>query len=516
MRQWQLLFPDDIGLVCSSVELTDSSVHIQASSTSKCSTCPSCHRASTAIHSRYQRTLADLPWQGRHVTLRVQVRKFFCKQSTCKQSVFTERISLLMTPYARRTRRLVQLLEKVGINTGGEAGSRLAETSGIDLSASTVLRIIRRISIAEYAPPSVIGVDDWSYRRGHRYGTLLCDLERHRPLDLLPERSADTFATWLRKHVGIQVISRDRGNEYKAGITAGAPQAIQVTDRFHLIRNLRDVLMRIMDRHRPAVQAAAQRILVVDQEQHTVALVKPLEKPVVIPQKPAPQPRGSSVKRLNCLQRFNQVHQLHHQGISQREIARQLGVHRETVGRYLKCSTFPERATRQVRQHYPICSLSPETVAGGCRVGKTLYQELQAQGYRQSIYSLYRFLNPWRLALPAETSPELPKKAESVVPPVFINPSSKLVAYWVLRTPKITSKEEAFLKELSKENEVLKRSIELASQFATLLRHRQVTAFSKWLKEVEKADQQAELKSFARGLRKDLAAVGAAIATSVE
>lgn len=116
------------------------------------------------------------------------------------------------------------------------------------------------------------------------------------------------------------------------------------------------------------------------------------------------------------------------------------------------------------------------------------------------------------IALPGETFPELPKKTESVVPPVFINPSSKLVAYWVLRTPKITSKEEAFLTELSKDNEVLKRSIELASQFATLLRHRQVTAFSKWLKDVEKTDQQAELKNFARRLRKDLAAVGAAIA----
>src|SRR5690606_12113278 len=105
-------------------------------------------------------------WQGKQVAVRLLVRKFFCRQTTCKQSVFTERIPLLMLPYARRTRRLVQLLEKVGINTGGEAGSRLAETSGIDLSASSVLRIIRRISIAEYAPPSVIGVDDWSYRRG--------------------------------------------------------------------------------------------------------------------------------------------------------------------------------------------------------------------------------------------------------------------------------------------------------------------------------------------------------------
>lgn len=150
---------------------------------------------------------------------------------------------------------MVQLLESVGIITGGESGSRLAATSGIDLSASSVLRIIRRISIADYVPPSIIGVDVWSYRRGHRYGTLLCDLERHRPLDLLPERSADTFAVWLRKHAGIQVISRDRGDEYQAGATAGAPQAIQVADRFHLIRNLRDVLMRIMDRHRSAIHA---------------------------------------------------------------------------------------------------------------------------------------------------------------------------------------------------------------------------------------------------------------------
>lgn len=240
--------------------------------------------------------------------------------------------------------------------------------------------------------------------------------------------------------------------------------------------------------------------------------MKPPEKLEVIPHKP-PKPRGSSVRRQNRLDRYSQVHHLHQQCVSHREIGRRLGIHRQTVSRYLRCSTFPERASRQVKTGIiPFVPYLQKRWQEGCRVGKTLYLELQAQGYRQSIYSLYRFLTPWRIALQDQTPQELPKKTEPLATPVFINPSSKLVAYWVLRRPKTTSQEEAFLTELSKEHNALKRSIELASQFATLLRHRQVTVFPQWLKDVEKADQQTELKNFARGLRKDLAAVGAAVA----
>ena len=157
MRQWQLLFPDNTGLTCPTVELTVGSVFIQAVSTAACGICPKCHLSSRSIHSHYLRTLADLPWQGQQVTLQVQVRKFFCRHAACAQSVFTERIPLLMSPYARRTLRLVQLLEQVGVNTGGEVGSRLAESSGIELSGSSMLRLIRRISVSGYAPHLRLG-----------------------------------------------------------------------------------------------------------------------------------------------------------------------------------------------------------------------------------------------------------------------------------------------------------------------------------------------------------------------
>lgn len=515
MRQWQLLFPDNTGLTCSTVELTVGSVFIQAVSTAACGICPKCHLSSRSIHSHYLRTLADLPWQGQQVTLQVQVRKFFCRHAACAQSVFTERIPLLMSPYARRTLRLVQLLEQVGVNTGGEVGSRLAESSGIELSGSSMLRLIRRISVSGYAPPSVIGVDEWSYRRGHRYGTLMCDLERHRPIDLLPERSSSSFADWLRKHPGIEVISRDRGDEYKRGATEGAPQAIQVADRFHLLRNLRDAVARIMDRHRQAVQAAAQRTLCIVKEENKPG-EEPATKPVNLQQETgiSPASRASSTKRQNRLQRFQQVHHLHQQGVSKREIARQLDIHRDTVGRYLRSSEFPERTTRQPSSGItPYLPYLQKRWQEGCRVGKMLYEELKAQGYRQSIYTLYRLLTRWRFTSRQEAQQEPLRSALPAVPSSFVNPSSKLVALWLLKRPEQQEANElAFLRELSNESEPLKKSMELALQFATLLRHKQMTDFPKWLKAIEEEKEQCELKNFAQGLRQDLAAVGAAIA----
>ncbi len=300
----------------------------------------------------------------------------------------------------------------------------------------------------------------------------MCDLERHRPIDLLPERSSTSFADWLRKHPGIKVISRDRGDEYKRGATEGAPQAIQVADRFHLLRNLRDAVARIMDRHRQAVQTAAQRTLRIVKEENNAG-EELAGKPVILQQEPAiyPASRASSTKRQNRCQRFQQVHQLHHQGVSQREIARQLDIHRDTVGRYLRFSDFPERATRQPSSGItPYLPYLQKRWQEGCRVGKVLYEELRAQGYRQSIYTLYRLLACWRFTSKQEAHQEPLISAPSAVPASFVNPSSKLVALWLLKRPEQQEANElAFLRELSNESKLLKRSMELALQFATLL-----------------------------------------------
>jgi transposase len=161
----------------------------------------------------------------------------------------------LLEKYARRTVRLGKAQATIAFALGGQAGSRLASKLHMPISGDTLLRIIRKTSRQGPAEPEVIGVDDWAKRRGRVYGTILVDLEHHRVIDLLPDRTAETLAQWLRNHRGVRIVARDRSLEYARGISAGAPQAIQVADRWHLLVNLREALERLLDRLRPELNA---------------------------------------------------------------------------------------------------------------------------------------------------------------------------------------------------------------------------------------------------------------------
>jgi transposase len=185
-----------------------------------------------SIHSRYQHHLMDLPWGTRPVRIRLKIRKFVCRNPTCGRRIFTERVPELVAPYARKTQRLVAMLQAVGMALGGQAGARLTKRLGFPASRDTLLRLVRRLPLLVMPPPLVIGIDDWAHRKHQRYGTIVVDLEQRRPVALLHDREADTLATWLRTHPGITIIARDRMKAYSDGARAGAPQALQVADAF--------------------------------------------------------------------------------------------------------------------------------------------------------------------------------------------------------------------------------------------------------------------------------------------
>lgn len=300
--------------------------------------CPICRMSSERVHSVYRRVLQDLPWQGRPVTLHVAARRFLCLNRTCARRTFVERLPDVARLSGRRTSRLRDLHYHLGLALGGEAGARLASRLATPISADTLLRLASSCpdNGARRATPQVLGIDDWAWRRGHRYGTVLVDLERNEVVDLLPDREAATVAAWLQDHPGVRIVARDRASAYADGIRKGAPGAVQVADRWHLLRNLGEAVRAIADRHAAAAGRAAQCVR--------------MELQAVIEQSPvsSPQPlllttaqRNSDVSRVRRQLRYEEAARLRAEGASISRVAAEVGAERKTVQRWLRLGRAP-------------------------------------------------------------------------------------------------------------------------------------------------------------------------------
>jgi transposase len=329
--QVRALLPDQQSLRLEEIEHNKENqrVIIRVQSVSKTCACPKCKSLSGRVHSRYQRKLTDLPWQGLFVHMAWITRRFFCDVEECSQKIFTERLAAVAAPYSRRTERLSLAIRCIAFACSGEPGARLAERLGMQISADSLLREIRKSFKVQDSTPRALGVDDWAFCKGQTYGTLLCDLESGRAVELLSDRDADSFAVWLENHKGVEIISRDRGDIYRKGATNGAPDALQVADRFHLMKNLRDAFARFLDGQSQQIRSAVKQF---DQAVSTDA------KPELEPDKPPIETKAqkqTAARRDRRLAIYNQVVELHRQGKSARSIAKQMGIHRSTVRLYL-------------------------------------------------------------------------------------------------------------------------------------------------------------------------------------
>lgn len=460
--------------------------------------CPVCGARSERVHSRYARQVADLPWCGVAVRLQLQVRRFFCDQPTCPRAIFTERLPGVVTPYARRTVRLTQLVELVGFLLGGSAGSRLlghlahGESLG---SRDTVLRTIRRATFAGPQTLHALSVDDFALRRGVTYGTMLVDLEQRRVVDLLPERSDVAFALWVRQHPEVQVVSRDRGGDYAAGATLGAPQAEQIADRFHLLVNAGEVLDRCLTRYHARLREAAQRSAPADAVPRATKGSRADTR--------RKQERHAARER-----HFQQVVTLTQQGISAHQIARRLGIARQTVAKFLRMAAFPEIALHaRPRRIDPYLPYLRERWNAGEHNVRQLWREIRAQGYPCSDIAVRRVVSTWREPAPQPGVAGLPLPAKEEV--LYYSTRKTRWLLWKAQE-ELSERERAYVTALKQLCPPIAEAQRLLTTFRAILTQRCQEQLEPWLEQCEQSGI-SELVGFARGLRADEAAVRAAL-----
>ena len=249
------------GFAVDGVVNDDTGVVIKVHAVSRASACPGCGSRSERVNSRYRRGLADLPISGRPVRLVVVARRFHCDAVLCGPRIFTERFDGgVLTPRARRTGRLDHVVYHLGLALGGRPAASFARRLMLPVSNDTLLRVVRRRGSPRFVPPTVIGIDDWAWRRNQRYGTIVCDLERCRTIALLPDREPATAQAWLSDQPQIEVVARDRGGSYALAAAKALPQATQVADRWHLMENAShaflDAVRKSMRQIRAAIGAA--------------------------------------------------------------------------------------------------------------------------------------------------------------------------------------------------------------------------------------------------------------------
>ena len=427
--------------------------------------CPDCGQLSERVHAYHQRRLADLPVGGRAVVVQLRVRRLVCVALSCPRRTFREQVPMLTKRWARRTRQLTSLVADLAVVTAGRAGAAVLSRVGARVSRSTVLRVLMATPIPDRAVPAVLSVDDFALRRGRRYATLLIDAITHRRVDVLPDRRAETLAAWLREHPGVQVVCRDGSASYAEAIRTGAPQAVQVSDRWHLWANLSKAVEKTVIAHSGCWRDGPVR-----------------------PDQPLDE---------RTRERHRAVHELLDQGHGLLECARRLGWALNTVKRYAHAASAemlkrPPRYRETLVDPYRDHLRRRRAEEPGVAVTRLL-AEIRELGYTGSANLLVRYLDQGR--------------ADAIRTP----PSPRRLVSWLMTRPTdLPAHHRQHLDDLLASCAHLTVLAERVRQFAGLLTGRRGEDLDTWMTYVD-ADDLPALHGFVHGLRRDLPAVMAGL-----
>jgi transposase len=516
-----VVFPHLASVVIEQIDTTTGAVLVWVRSRAREVPCPTCGHPAGRVHSRYDRRLADAALAGQTVVVRLRARRFFCDSTECAVRTFAEQPDGVATRHARRTPLCRGMLESIALALIGRPGARLATVLGLPVSRNTLLRLLRALPEEPVGEVTALGVDDWAIRRGQTYATILLNLHTHQPIEVLPDREADTLAEWLKAHPEITVITRDRSGAYGEAARRGAPQATQCADRWHLWKNLGEAVEKTVIAHRvclpePATTDAPtpEDALVPDKDDaagEVAAAAQTPEATGIEPAGPAtPETPPESPIVVRTRERFAAVETLRAQGLGIREIARELDLDRKTTRRYVQAASVEDLIARTTSRTSLLDDYTPylhRRWEQGCTDITQLRGELRELGYRGSQRSLYRLLQPVRgrrLTAPPPVAAPTPEP-----PPA--PPKIRHVVGWIMRDPQhLSDKESLRLREVLARCPELDATRRHVGAFAAMIRNLGGDHLTDWMDRV-RADNLPALHSFVNGLRHDLAAVTAGL-----
>jgi transposase len=495
------LLPLPDGLEITAISVAEQELQVRVTSNRLSSRCPLCSTPSSAIHSYYRRKPLELPSTGKTVRLLLSVKKFFCRVACCPRKIFTERLPELLEPSSRLTTRLRSIVQAICAAFNAKGGARLGKQLGIRLSRMTFLRSLHLMLTPPVGKMKAIGIDDFAWKRGKRYGTVIIDLETHRLLDLLPDREAESVKQWLLAHPEIEIISRDRAGAYADGASQGAPQAQQIADRWHVCKNLGDAVEDYLKRQPIQLPAAPSS--------DTALPEVPVPPVMPVPVAPVKRTRASQAKTARKQAVIDHVKSMHQEGNSIHTIAARLDLARNTVRRYVRIEgpIQPTPRPRKPSQLDPFYDYLCQRFKDGCSNAHQLFAELQEQGYRGGETSVRSFVARLRKGLSGMARP--PKHAKHGA---AVSAGSPRELRWLLakREEELTPEERQDLKRLLESSQEVKDLYGLLQSFLQMLRLRQPERLNGWMKEA-RASGIKELGSFVAGIERDYDAVRAGL-----
>ena len=504
------------GVVFYDSVISDNLILLSALLKAKTAKCTCCGKRSKSIHSSYMRKLTDLSVTGRAVKIILKVRKFRCRNSNCSQIVFSEQHLPLTQKYSRLTGRTFHYLQRLLIEVSSRKGEYISDLFSVKQSSSTCLRIVKSIEMPDYQELTTIGIDDWAYRKGKSYGTIIVNALNHRPVELLKSRDKEEVADWLKEHNSILYVTRDRSSSYSNAIKSGASKASQIADRFHLIKNLGD---HIAHEIRIEYKAIKKSWLA-----HRKSLYQIKENNNSLSSGDYEDRSDSQYKKhTNSVSHrkqelFNRVQEFKKNNYSQRAIAKALNINRNTVRYYFEMEELLPRATIYYNNYGDFMDLIKECCNQGLNV-RTIFVSIKERGFKGNQTSFYQWFNRHfpeyqskkRLPVALNSSPIVYEATRfSGMSPNRLAIHLTNSEWGVSKKTGEYSKSHILAEEIINSSMLLKRMREVYNTFREVLNSKDELRLDQWL-EKYKSTKIRRIISFINGINLDLKAVKNAI-----